>query len=128
MNESISIAIIDKAREPLANGTICIGLLLIVIVFLGIVRPAFFGKIQKSVMKLFLSALTSVIAVIVMVAIRGYILYVGKLNSIDFMISLAIMIFIAVTDSFLINNVIVKDLYTETKSADGHLKCKQIKL
>ena len=123
-----SIAIIDNAREPLANGTIVIGLLLIAVVYLGIVRPAFLGEIQKPVLKLFLSALTSVIAIISMVFIYGYILHVGKLDSYDFIIGLAIMLFIAMTDSFLIDNVIVKDLYVNNKPTASNLKRKRIKL
>ena len=37
-----SIAIIDNARETWANGFIAIGLFLVVIPFLGVVRPTFF--------------------------------------------------------------------------------------
>lgn len=123
-----SIAIIDSSRELLANGFIVIGLILVVITFLGVARPAFFNEIQKPVLKLFLSALTSVIAIISMVFIYCYILYVGKLDSIDFVISLAIMMFVSVTNSFLIDNVIVRDLYVNDKPTTRNLKRKRIKL
>lgn len=128
MKESVSIAIIDNSRGLLANGIIGIGLLLIVIVYLGVACLAFSKEIQKPVLKLVLSALTSIIAIISMVFIYGYILYVGKLDSIDFMIGLAIMMFVAVTDSFLINNVIVRDLYVNDKPTPRNLKRKRIKL
>ena len=128
MKESVSLAIVDNAREPLANGAIGIGLILIVIVYLSIVRSSFFGEIKKPVLKLFLSAFTSVIAIISMVSIYGYILYVGKLDSIDFMIGLAMMLFVAVTDSFLIDNVIVRDLHANNKPTTSNLKHKRIKL
>lgn len=123
-----SIEMIDKVREPLANGAIGISLVLIVIVFLGIVRPVFFGETQKPVMKLFLSAVVSIIAIISIVFIYGDILDKSKLDSLDFIIGLAIMLFIAMTDSFLIDNVIVKDLYVNDKPTDGRLKRKRIKL
>lgn len=128
MKESVSIAIIDNSRELLANRIIGISLLLIVIVYLGVALPAFSGEIQKPVLKLFLSALTSIIAIISIVFIYGYILYVGKLDSIDFMIGLAIMMFVAVTNSFLIDNVIVRDLYVNDKPTPRNLKRKRIKL
>ena len=123
-----SIAIIDNTRETWANGFIVMGLILVVIVFLGIVRPVFFGETQKPIMKLFLSTLTSVIAIVAMTAIYGYILYVGKLDSYDFIIGLAMMLFVAMTDSYLIDNVIVKDLHVNDKPTDGCLKRKRIKL
>lgn len=123
-----SIEMIDKVREPLANGAIGISLVLIVIVFLGIVRPVFFGETQKPIMKLFLSAVVSIIAIVAMTAIYGYILYVGKLDSYDFIIGLAMMLFIAMTDSYLIDNVIVKGLHVNDKPTDGRLKRKRIKL
>lgn len=123
-----SIAIIDNIREPLANGTIVLGLLLIAIVYLGIVRPAFLVEIKKPVLKLFLSALVSIIAIISIVFTYGYILYVGKLDSLDFVIGLAIMLSIAMTDCFLIDNVIVKDLYVNNKPTTSNLKRKRIKL
>lgn len=48
MKECVNIAIIDNSRGLLANGIIGIGLLLIVITFIGVVRPAFFNEIQKT--------------------------------------------------------------------------------
>lgn len=123
-----NIAIIDNARETWANGFIVIGLILVVITFLSVVRPAFFNEIRKPVIKLFLSAVISVIATISIALIYGYILYQSKLDSIDFIIGLAIMLFIAMTDSFLIDNVIVKDLYVNNKSTTSNLKRKRIKL
>lgn len=104
-----NIAIIDNARETWANGFIVMGLILVVITFLSVVRPAFFNEIQKPAIKLFLSAIVSVIATITIALIYGYILYQSKLDSVDFMISLAIMIFVAVTDNYLIDYVIMRD-------------------
>lgn len=123
-----SIAIIDNAREAWANGFIVIGLILIVITFLSVVRPAFFNEIQKPGIKLFLSAVISVIATISIALIYGYILYQSKLDSIDFTIGLAIMIFVAVTDNYLIDYVIMRDSQDTAKHNDGCSKRKRIKI
>lgn len=123
-----SIAIIDNAREAWANGFIAIGLFLVVITFLGVARPAFFNEIQKPVLKLFLSAVISVIATISIALIYGYILYQSKLDSIDFLIGLAIMIFVAITDNYLIDYVIMRDSQATAKPNDGRSKRRRIKL
>lgn len=123
-----SIAIIDNARETWANGFIVIGLILVVITFLGVVRLAFFNEIRKPVIKLFLSAVISLIATITMALIYGYILYQSKLDSIDFTIGLAIMIFVAVTDNYLIDYVIMRDSQATTKPNGGRSKRRRIKL
>ena len=125
-----SIAIIDNAREAWANGFIAIGLFLVVITFLGVVRPAFFNEIQKPGIKLFLSAVISVIATISIALIYGYILYQSKLDSIDFLIGLAIMIFVAITDNYLIDYVIMRDSQATAKPKpnDGRSKRRLIKL
>lgn len=123
-----NIAIIDNARETWANGFIAMGLILIVITFLSVVRPAFFNEIQKPVIKLFLSAVISVIATISIALIYCYILYQSKLDSVDFMIGLAIMIFVAVTDNYLIDYVIIRDSQDTAKHNDGCSKRKRIKI
>ena len=123
-----SIVIIDNVREPLANGTICISLVLIAITFLGATYEILMGSSQKIGVKLFLSGFISLIAIIGVVAIYCYALYGGKLNSIDFLINLSLMITLPVISNYLITNVIMKESQAATVSPDSRLKRKRIKL
>lgn len=128
INENVSIAIIDNAREAWANGIIDIGLLFIVITFLSAVLHAFVNNIRKPMIRSFLSAVISIIAIISMTLIYIYILYHSKLDSLEFMIGLAIMMFVAITDNYLIDYVIMKDSQATVTSTTGSLKRKRIKL
>ena len=85
-------------------------------------------KFKKPVIKLFLSAIISVIATISIALIYCYILYQSKLDSVDFTIGLVIMIFVAVTDNYLIDYVIMRDSQDTAKHNDGCSKRRRIKI